>query len=166
MILIGLGGNLSSASGAPPETFRSALEMLARNGVKILKRSSLFASPPWPSGEGPPFYNQAVVAASRLAPGALMQLLLKVEAAHGRLRREKWGPRTLDLDLLDYRGMVTDSDYLALPHPWIEERAFVLKPIAEIAPDWRHPVTGRSARVALSALNPAEIASCLLSDPQ
>lgn len=166
MILIGLGGNLASAIGEPPATFRAALTMLARHGVKILARSQVYFSPPWPNGDGPPYYNQAVRAASRLAPGALMQLLLRVEVAHGRVRREKWGPRTLDLDLIDYQGLVTDAEHLALPHPWIEERAFVLKPLADIAPDWRHPITGRTAISAMAALGAAELASCTPCDLQ
>lgn len=161
MILIALGGNLPSAVGAPPATFASALTALGRSGVHVQKTSSVYVSPPWPHGDGPQFYNQAVVAATKLAPGVLLQLLLKIEAAHGRSRRETWGPRTLDLDIIDYQGLVTDTDYLALPHPWTEARAFVLKPVAEIAPEWRHPLSGLAALEALSELDPAEAQACV-----
>lgn len=129
--------------------------------MQILRASSLYVSPPWPHGsQDPDFYNQAVSVQTRLPPGALLQLLLKIEAAHGRVRREAWGPRTLDLDIVDYQGLVTDVEHLALPHPWAEERAFVLKPVAEIAPDWRHPVSGFRAAEALAVLDPAEAGAC------
>ena len=160
MILIALGGNLSSAVGAPPATFQSALSAFDRGGVHVVKRASIYVSPAWPSGSGPDYFNCAVQVTTKLAPGALMQFLLKVEAAHGRTRREPWGPRTLDLDIVDYQGLVTDAEHLALPHPWTEERAFVLKPVAEIAPDWRHPISGQRACEALAALDPAEIGAC------
>jgi 2-amino-4-hydroxy-6-hydroxymethyldihydropteridine diphosphokinase len=160
MIIIGLGGNLAWDGHPPPQTFLSALTMLERAGVRTVRRSSVFVSPPWPQGDGPSFYNQAVCVDTKLAPGALLQALLRAEAAHGRLRRETWGPRTLDLDIIDYRGMITDADHVALPHPWAEGRAFVLKPIAEIAPDWRHPISGLRAAQALAQLDPAEAGAC------
>jgi 2-amino-4-hydroxy-6-hydroxymethyldihydropteridine diphosphokinase len=162
MILIGLGGNMDWDGHQPPETFLSALTHLSRSGVRTALRSSVYVSAPWPRGEGPQFYNQVVCVDTKLSPGALLHLLLKVEAAHGRLRREAWGPRTLDLDILDYWGLVTDTDHLALPHPWVESRAFVLKPVVEIAPLWRHPMSGLRAEDALTALDPAEVEDCRL----
>lgn len=165
MILIALGGNLPSLAGPPPATFASALSLLERGGVRILQRSSVYVSPPWPSGAGPEFYNQAVCAESALAPGALIQFLLKTETGFGRVRREKWGPRTLDLDLIDYHGLSIDAAHVDLPHPRAEERAFVLKPVAEIAPDWRHPVSGQTAREALVQLDPADADACRLAIP-
>lgn len=160
MILIALGGNLDSLAGPPPATFAAALAMLERNGIRVLKRSSVYISPAWPNGSGPDFYNQVVSVETEIPPGAMLQALLKAETAYGRTRREPWGPRTLDLDIIDYRGFVTDAEHLALPHPWVEERAFVLKPVAEIAPDWRHPLSGSRAAEALSALDPVESEAC------
>jgi 2-amino-4-hydroxy-6-hydroxymethyldihydropteridine diphosphokinase len=160
MILIALGGNLASAVGPPPATFVSALTALDKAGVRVVRRSALYVSPPWPQGSDPDFYNQAVMVETRRPPGELLQLLLKIETAHGRVRREAWGPRTLDLDIVDYQGLVTDVEHVALPHPWTEERAFVLKPVAEIAPDWRHPISGLRAEEALAALDPAEAGAC------
>lgn len=160
MILIGLGGNLASHAGAPVDTFRSALRALDAASAKVVRVSSLYVSPPWPSGDGPEFFNQAAEIETRLPPGSLLQLLLRVEAAHGRVRRDKWGPRTLDLDILDYHGLITDIDFIALPHPWVEQRAFVLKPVAEIAPKWRHPISGLLASEALGALDSKEASAC------
>lgn len=165
MILIGLGGNLPSSFGSPEQTFQSALRMLERRAVKVLRLSSVYVSPAWPANAGPEFRNQVAWVETRLPPGALLKVLQGIEALHGRVRNNAWGPRTLDLDILDFRGLVTDFDHLALPHPWVEERAFVLKPIAEIAPAWRHPVTGGSAAAALAALNPAEADACQAVSP-
>ena len=75
-------------------------------------------------------------------PAALMRELLSIEKAFGRVRKTKWEARSLDLDLIDYGGLVTDAEHLMLPHPWMHERAFVLRPLADIAPGWRHPDTG------------------------
>lgn len=163
MILIGFGGNLPSPAGPPPATFQSACRALERDGVRVLRLSGLYVSPPWPVKNGPDFYNLAAVAETSMPPGQLLRLLIGVETQHGRARRDHWGPRTLDLDLLDYWGYVTDSEHLALPHPWIEERAFVLKPIAEIAPLWRHPTTGRTAGQALDLLDSSDRAACRLA---
>lgn len=165
MILLGIGGNLPSAMGPPPATFVSALSALESAGVRVAGKSSLYVSPPWPIQTGPDFFNQVAIVETRLPPGRLLQVVLGIEQLHGRVRREKWGPRTLDLDILDYNGLVTDTEFLALPHPWVEERAFVLKPIAEVAPFWRHPVTCRTASEAISALGSFEVETSRLFHP-
>jgi 2-amino-4-hydroxy-6-hydroxymethyldihydropteridine diphosphokinase len=165
MILLGIGGNLPSPMGLPPATFASALSALEFAGVRVVGKSSLYVSPPWPAQTGPEFFNQVVIVETRLPPGRLLQVILGIEQQHGRVRREKWGTRTLDLDILDYNGLITDSDFLALPHPWVEERAFVLKPIVEVAPFWRHPVTCRTAKEAISALGSVEAEAPRLFHP-
>lgn len=160
MILVGIGGNLPSAFGSPPQTFQSALRMLERRGVKVLGLSSLYVSPPWPAKAGPEFSNQVAIVDTGLGPGAFLKMLLGIEGLHGRVRTGLWAPRTLDLDILDFHGLITDFDHLALPHPWVEERVFALKPIAEIAPGWRHPISGRSAAEALAALSSEDVDAC------
>jgi 2-amino-4-hydroxy-6-hydroxymethyldihydropteridine diphosphokinase len=160
MILIGFGGNLPSPAGPPKETFRAAIAELARQGIRIAAQSRVYTSPPWPAGAGPVFYNCVARVTTRHPPGALMQILLKTETVFGRIRREKWGPRTLDLDLLDYHGLVEDAAHVSLPHPAIPERAFVLLPLAEVAPQWRHPETGDGVDALISALTKEDVSAC------
>ena len=160
MILIGMGANLPSHTGSPAETIRAALQRLPGLGLAISAVSPLYESPSWPHGEGPPFINAVVKIETKLAPGSLLFGLQKIETEFGRQRGDKWGPRTLDLDILDYHGMVTDTETLLLPHPWICERAFVLKPLLDVSPAWCHPVSGKGVVELLTMLDGAAAASC------
>ncbi len=128
------------------ELFRSVLQALRQAGVTAIASSSLWSSPAWPDQTAREYTNAVVqVDPGRLEAQELMQLLLKVEAAFGRTREKKWSSRTLDLDLIDFRGEVivgeTETD-LMLPHPRAHLRSFVMGPLQEIAPDWSHPVLG------------------------
>lgn len=136
--LIGLGGNLGDVAA----TFRKALTRLEAGGCRVVARSSLWRTPPWGVADQPAFLNACIRVETDLSPRALLDLCLATETALGRVRTEKWGPRTLDLDLLDVDGRTVDEPGLTLPHPWIGERAFVLVPLAEIAAD--RVVAGRS----------------------
>ena len=129
--LIGLGGNLGDVA----TTFDEALKRLEKSGVRILARSSNWRTPPWGVTDQPPFLNACVRAETDLSPRALLDLCLRIEIEFGRRREAKWGPRILDLDLLDVDGVSLDEPGLILPHPFLTERAFVLVPLAEIAPD-------------------------------
>lgn len=102
----------------------------------------------------PPFLNAVGLFETRLSPGAVLDALLRIEADLGRVRREPNGPRHIDLDLIDHGGALMSSATLNLPHPRLHERAFVLLPLVEIAPDWVHPHSGLSARALLDALAP------------
>lgn len=141
---IGLGGNLGEVSRA----FDSALEALAATpGLAVLARSALYRTPAWGVLEQPSFLNAAVALESRLGPIELLDRLMAVERQHGRdrTRERRWGPRRLDLDLLAVEGVVLQHPRLLLPHPRAHERAFVLVPWAEIAPDFLLPGHGRLA---------------------
>lgn len=120
-------------------------------------RSCLYRTAPVGGPPGAPDYLNAVVAlrpdAVHAEPTALLGALLAIEARFGRRRRERWGPRTLDLDLLALGDEVRRAPDPVLPHPRTMERAFVLVPLLDVAPDWRDPATGRSAREALAALD-------------
>ena len=151
MILIALGANLPSSAGPPMATLTAALAGLAEQGVEILAVSSFYETPAWPDPAEPAFINAVAEIRTALPPAALLALLHKVEDAFGRVRARLNAPRSLDLDLLDYDGLVTDQG-LTLPHPRIAERGFVLVPLAEIAPGWQHPVTGAQAGDLASAL--------------
>lgn len=136
---IALGSNL----GDRRATLEAALGALAAEaGIRVLRRSSWYRSPP----VGPPqpdYLNGCALLEVSLTPEALLDRLLAIETRFGRVRNERWGPRTLDLDLLLFGALVLESARLEIPHPRMRERAFVLVPLAEIAPDWIEPRTGR-----------------------
>jgi len=152
MILIGLGANLPSDVGPPADTLKRALGELERHDVEIRRVSRFYETPAWPDPADPAFVNAVAVVQTRLQPVELLMVLHGVETAMGRLRSAPNAPRTLDLDLLDYEGRVLSGSELALPHPRIAARSFVLVPLQDVAPDWRHPVTGQGVPELLAAL--------------
>ena len=151
MILIALGGNLVSPAGPPADTLKCALARLEALGVKILSVSSFYGTPAWPDPSDPPFVNAVAAVKTVLQPVELLDLLHGVETEFGRMRSVPNAPRTLDIDLVDYDGLVMRGA-LTLPHPRAAQRSFVLVPLAEIAPGWRHPVSGQGAAELLAAL--------------
>lgn len=147
---IAFGANLSN----PRETFLNVITALGEAGLVVEDVSSLWTSPAWPPGSQAPDYQNAVLSVSTdLSAAALMRLLLNIEARLGRVRTVRNAPRSCDLDLIDYGGIVSDDPDCILPHPRMQDRDFVLKPMAEIAPsDWRHPASGRSLEALLAKL--------------
>lgn len=174
--LVALGANLPAGSDAPAATLERALELLAaRPSIRVDSVSRWYHSPAFPPGSGPDFVNGAAVLQTELGPAALLSALHEIEAALGRERDRRWGPRVCDLDLLAIGDMVLPDaatirrwmalspeqaaretpGQLLLPHPRLQERAFVLAPLAEIAPLWRHPLTGASVIEMLASLDEA-----------
>ena len=152
MILIGLGANLPSDAGPPAGTLKRALGELERQGVEIRGVSAFYQTPAWPDPADPAFVNAVAAIQTRLQPVELLALLHGLETAMGRLRSAPNAPRTLDIDLLDYDGVVVAGPELTLPHPRMAVRSFVLVPLLDVAPDWRHPVTGEGIAALLAAL--------------
>ena len=129
---LSLGGNLGDVRAA----FRFALERLSlAEGVAVVATSSVYRTAPWGKLDQPDFLNMATLLRVTIAPRALLDLCLSIERDHGRARLEHWGPRTLDMDVLTYGNVVVDEPGLTIPHPRLQDRAFVLTPLAEIAPD-------------------------------
>lgn len=156
MILIGLGANLPFEGAAPKTTLSRALRRMEGRGIAVRAVSSIYASPPKPLSGQPWFANLVARIETRLGPEALLAELHALEARMSRTRRVRWAARTLDTDIIDYHGAVVDRPDLALPHPRMAERLFVLEPLAEIAPLWRHPVTGEGVAALLRRARPGE----------
>lgn len=128
---------------------------LARIGVQPVSSSSLYLTQAWPDPDDPPFVNAAACIETTFTPSALLHALEMVECSFGRTRSTPNAPRTLDLDLLDYNGLVQEGPPI-LPHPRMHERRFVLEPLADIVPDWSHPVSGITLKEMLAALPKSE----------
>ncbi len=157
MILLAFGSNVSGPWGNPRETVLRAARELPLHNVRILKMSSLLETAPFGVLNQPPFINAVAHVDTVLPAEALLHALHMIERRAGRKRLKRWGPRTLDIDILDYNGLYrkpssTSIKPLALPHPGIAERSFVLVPLAEIAPGWRHPLTRETAKLTLRQL--------------
>ena len=155
MILIAFGANLPSRAGAPAQTVTAALAALEPNGIEPVMVSKLYQTEAWPNPNDPPFVNAVAQVRTVLPPRALLKALQEIERSFGRIRTVPNAPRTLDLDIVDYDGRI-EGGPPTLPHPRLDRRAFVLVPLAEIAPDWRHPVSGRSAEELLANIPRAE----------
>ena len=153
MIVIAFGANLEFEVGPPAKTISAAMAALSNYRVRTVARSLYYATPAWPDASDPPFVNAVARIETELTPHALMSLLHTIESAFGRTRSAKNAPRTLDLDLIDYDGKVEVGPPV-LPHPRMAERAFVLIPLSDIAPNWRHPATGLSVSELMAALPP------------
>ena len=148
-IYIAIGGNMSN----PKQRLLELPSRLETAGVKVIATSSLWRNPAWPASMGYPDYLNGVLSVSfdGNAP-ELLDVLQTLEMEAGRVRTERNAPRPLDLDIIDFKGMPYKSAKLTLPHPRMDSRAFVLLPLAEVAPDWHHPLTGRPIMELLARL--------------
>jgi 2-amino-4-hydroxy-6-hydroxymethyldihydropteridine diphosphokinase len=145
----------------PAQTLRAAAAEVGREAGRIAAASPIYRSLPVGVTDQPPFLNAVAALDTELGPDALLDVLLAVEAAHGRVRDVRWGPRTLDLDLVWFEGVVRDDPRLTLPHPRAHEREFVLRPLCDLAPDLM--LHGRTAREWLDSLEPQGVEPAGLS---
>jgi 2-amino-4-hydroxy-6-hydroxymethyldihydropteridine diphosphokinase len=157
MILISLGANLASAAGPPEATLRAALRNFGMRGIHVERESRFYRSAAWPDPSDPPFANAVARVTTDLEPAELLRALHEVEAEFGRVRGSKNAPRTLDLDLIDYDGRIEEGPP-QLPHPRMEVRAFVLVPLRDVAPGWRHPLSGKTVSELIAAASAGGVA--------
>ncbi|MBI4681751.1 MAG: 2-amino-4-hydroxy-6-hydroxymethyldihydropteridine diphosphokinase [Nitrospirae bacterium] len=145
---IGIGSNL----GSREDNCTAAIKHLIDSGIKVLKLSSRIETEPWGLRDQPNFINMAIMIQTGLTPEDLLKLLKKIEIELGRAPGLRWGPRIIDLDILLYDDLVFETPDLKIPHPGTSDRYFVLRPLAEIAPDTIHPVLKKSIRALLDSL--------------
>ncbi len=150
--LISAGSNL----GDSLTTLRQAVAESAQQAGEVTACSAVYRTRPWGFTAQPDFLNAAFALETNLPPDELLAVLQRIELTHGRERLQHWGPRTLDLDIIDYAGVTADSQRLTLPHPRALQRAFVLLPLDEIVPDYIFTGTQLSVHAAACALTQAE----------
>jgi 2-amino-4-hydroxy-6-hydroxymethyldihydropteridine diphosphokinase len=152
-VYIGLGANLPGKAGSPVATLERALADIAAAGIEIRRRSPWYESAPVPRADDQPWYvNGVIEVATELDPAGLLALLQRLEAESGRVRSVPNAPRPLDLDIIAYGDAVATLGTPLLPHPRMQERAFVLLPLQAIAPNWRHPGSGKNVAELIAAL--------------
>jgi len=160
--LIALGANLPSRSGSPLQTLEAAVREIEAAGIRITARSRWFRSEPVPVSSQDWYINGVIAVETDLVPEALLAVLHDIEDRFGRIRGERNAARVLDLDLIACEDLVRNEDIPPqLPHPRMHDRAFVLLPLADIAPDWVHPVMGRPLSRLLDDLPPDQVAEPL-----
>jgi 2-amino-4-hydroxy-6-hydroxymethyldihydropteridine diphosphokinase len=165
-LLLGVGANVAGPWGSPGETLTRALQEIERAGVKIVAVSNTYSTKPVGDTPQPRYLNAVVLARTSIAPGTLLRLLKRIERRAGRRTARAMASRPLDLDILDYGGRRAgrpasrrERGRLILPHPEMHTRAFVLAPLLDVAPAWRHPLLGRNVKALLAQLKSADRAS-------
>lgn len=169
---IAFGGNVETRFGDPLKTMMAAIRHIGKLNIRITQVSRFYDTPAFPEGSGPNFVNGALKCSTSLDPSDLLKELHVIEEEFGRQRTARWGARTLDLDiLLNGENVLPDHDIwqywhdlpaekqvnvapdqLLLPHPRLQDRAFVLVPLADVAPDWKHPVLNKTVKEMLADL--------------
>ena len=181
LALIALGSNEKSEFGDARETVQKSMSLIAQLSDQAAQFSDFYKTPAFPEGSGPAFVNAAMVIITKLSARDLLAELHKIEATYGRKRTTRWGQRTLDVDLIAFGDQVIPNETtqkhwrnlplndqkrtvpteLILPHPRVQDRAFVLVPLADVAPDWQHPLLHQSVFQMCAALPAGERAEVI-----
>jgi len=158
-VLLALGANLAGPWGGPDEALRRAQRELSCAGLRVIASSGIYETVPLGPGRQAPYLNAVLLLQAHLAPAALLRLIKRIERRAGRRLGTRWGPRSLDIDILDYGGRQLgwprrrrQRGSLILPHPEMDARPFVLVPLLEIDPHWRHPALEVAGRTLLARL--------------
>ncbi len=152
-IFLSLGSNL----GNRKINLSKALRFIEEKDIRIKKVSSIYKTPPWGKKDQPEFLNQVIEAETEVSPKKLLNTCKEIEKKMGRKKGERWGPRIIDIDILFYGEKIIKEENLTIPHPLITERAFVLLPLYEIAPDFIHPVRKEKIKALLMKKKGKEI---------
>ncbi|NCC21170.1 MAG: 2-amino-4-hydroxy-6-hydroxymethyldihydropteridine diphosphokinase [Alphaproteobacteria bacterium] len=164
MILLGLGANLTGKYGVPECALEAAKLHLESVGIRIRKASRIWLTAPVPASDQPWYRNAVLRVETDISPSDLLSDVCGIEHEFGRVRMAQNEPRVLDIDVLAYHDIVQDTPELILPHPRMHERAFVLMPMLEVAPDWVHPRLGKSVPDLIAALAPGQEAKPLVGE--
>ena len=146
---LAFGANVGNRLG----NIKKALRILQSNGINIIKKSDVFETQPFGIENQPRFLNACAIIETSLEPLELLELVKKIEMEIGRITRERWGPREIDIDILFMGNIHIQSDKLTIPHKGIQERSFVLEPLCQISPEWIHPVLDQSAESLMQKLD-------------
>ena len=159
-IALALGANIDGAWGTPVISLLRAIAEFKRAGFTVLQQSTISVTPPHGNVRQPAYHNAAITIRGSMSSAGLLRLAKRFERAAGRRSGRRWGPRPLDIDIICHGGRIyaegaehTRPGQLVLPHPELQRRDFVLSPLAEVAPAWRHPKTGQTARAMLLQLS-------------
>jgi len=157
-IYIALGSNLPYKDFSPRQLLDSTIKTIESFEVGIVAISSFWSSPAWPDPDQPAYLNAVVQVKADYSPHDLLGILHRIESLYGRIRGERWASRSLDIDLIDYKGrIVRDDPTLEIPHPRATRRAFVLLPLEEICPQWTDPETGLQIGELINNLDPLDV---------
>lgn len=148
-VFIAIGTNL----GDKEENIRQSIKKMAQNNIHIIKKSTVYKTMPYGYKNQPVFLNCVVQAETMLSPEELLYVLLSIEKQMGRKRKIHWGPRIIDLDIIFYDNLIINSSNLKIPHPDMQNREFVLKPLCDIAPNFVHPVLHKTVKELLKELH-------------